>query len=209
MAFPIDWPNTVLVKTISSGLARCIEQRVLRLDRRALKLFGHRITPARCIRRSPSRHREGVRRRRSAALCTSRDFGRPFSVHLKVIIQTNSDAERPTAWLPFLNTYRTMCLVPEPAFRRILEDIRDLQMAAQGASPTLVDAAALTRLARASSSSASRPMISAILLTLSSAGGSKSPAQFWTGRSGSPRSSLPSRDLTCEHACEHVNMLTR
>jgi hypothetical protein len=32
-------------------------------------------------------------------LCTSRDFGRPFSVHLKVIIQTNSDAERPTAWL--------------------------------------------------------------------------------------------------------------
>jgi hypothetical protein len=66
-------------------------------------------------------------------------------------------------------------LVPEPAFRRILEDIRDLQMAAQGASPTLVDAAALTRLARASSSSASRPMISAILLTLSSAGGSKSP----------------------------------
>jgi hypothetical protein len=66
-------------------------------------------------------------------------------------------------------------LVPEPAFRRILEDIRDLQMAAQGASPTLVDAAALTRLARASSSSASRLMISAILLTLSSAGGSKSP----------------------------------
>jgi hypothetical protein len=29
-----------------------------------------------------------------------------------------------TAWLPFLNTYRTMCLAPEPPFRRILEEIR-------------------------------------------------------------------------------------
>jgi hypothetical protein len=27
-------------------------------------------------------------------------------------------------WLPFLDTYRTMCCAPEPAFRRILEDIR-------------------------------------------------------------------------------------
>ena len=35
-----------------------------------------------------------------------------------------------TAWLPFLNTYRTMCIAPEPAFRRILEDIRNLKMAA-------------------------------------------------------------------------------
>jgi hypothetical protein len=31
-------------------------------------------------------------------------------------------------WLPFLDTYRTMCLVPEPAFRQILEDIRDLHV---------------------------------------------------------------------------------
>jgi hypothetical protein len=29
-------------------------------------------------------------------------------------------------WLPFLDTYRTMCLAPEPAFQVILEDIRDL-----------------------------------------------------------------------------------
>ena len=33
-------------------------------------------------------------------------------------------------WLPFLDTYRTMCLAPEPAFRRILEDIRELRFAA-------------------------------------------------------------------------------
>ena len=33
-------------------------------------------------------------------------------------------------WLPFLDTYRTMCRAPEPAFRRILEDIRELRFAA-------------------------------------------------------------------------------
>jgi hypothetical protein len=33
-------------------------------------------------------------------------------------------------WLPFLDTYRTMCRAPEPAFRRILEDIRALRLAA-------------------------------------------------------------------------------
>ena len=30
-------------------------------------------------------------------------------------------------WLPFLDTYRTMCRAPEPGFRRILEDIRELR----------------------------------------------------------------------------------
>jgi hypothetical protein len=32
-----------------------------------------------------------------------------------------------TAWLPFLDTYRTMCRAPEPAFRQVLEDIRELR----------------------------------------------------------------------------------
>src|SRR5436190_22733783 len=32
-------------------------------------------------------------------------------------------------WLPFLDTYRTMCCAPEPAFRRILENIRVLGFA--------------------------------------------------------------------------------
>ena len=32
-------------------------------------------------------------------------------------------------WLPFLDTYRTMCRAPEPAFRRILEDVRELRFA--------------------------------------------------------------------------------
>jgi hypothetical protein len=38
----------------------------------------------------------------------------------------NHTAETKTAWLPFLDTYRTMCHAPEPGFRRILEDIREL-----------------------------------------------------------------------------------
>lgn len=33
-------------------------------------------------------------------------------------------------WLPFLNAYRTMCLAPEPDFRRVLEEIRDMRLAA-------------------------------------------------------------------------------
>ena len=33
-------------------------------------------------------------------------------------------------WLPFLNTYRTMCLTPSQDFRRILEEIRGMRLAA-------------------------------------------------------------------------------
>jgi hypothetical protein len=31
--------------------------------------------------------------------------------------------------LPFLNNYRTMCHAPDPAFRHILEEIRELRCA--------------------------------------------------------------------------------
>src|SRR5690349_2015855 len=33
-------------------------------------------------------------------------------------------------WLPFLDTYRTMCLAPQPEFRRLLEQARDVPIAA-------------------------------------------------------------------------------
>jgi hypothetical protein len=33
-------------------------------------------------------------------------------------------------WLPFLNAYRTMCLAPEPDFRRVLEQIRNVWVVA-------------------------------------------------------------------------------
>jgi hypothetical protein len=34
------------------------------------------------------------------------------------------------SWLPFLNTYRTMCIAPQPTFKRLLENIRQDQVAA-------------------------------------------------------------------------------
>jgi hypothetical protein len=33
-------------------------------------------------------------------------------------------------WLPFLDTYRTLCVVPPPDFQRLLEDIRQMRFAA-------------------------------------------------------------------------------
>jgi hypothetical protein len=33
-------------------------------------------------------------------------------------------------WLPSLDTYRTMCLAPQPDFRRVLEDVLAMQLAA-------------------------------------------------------------------------------
>jgi hypothetical protein len=41
-----------------------------------------------------------------------------------------SDQKRTEGWLPFLNIYRTMCLAPEPDFQRVLEEIRDMRLAA-------------------------------------------------------------------------------
>jgi hypothetical protein len=33
-------------------------------------------------------------------------------------------------WLPFLDTYRTMCLAPKPEFWRLLEQVGNLPIAA-------------------------------------------------------------------------------
>ncbi len=33
-------------------------------------------------------------------------------------------------WLPYVDTYRTMCRTPEPEFKRVLEDVRDMRLAA-------------------------------------------------------------------------------
>jgi hypothetical protein len=40
------------------------------------------------------------------------------------------DLAKTEIWLPFLDTYRTMCMVPETDFRRILEDVRQFRIAA-------------------------------------------------------------------------------
>jgi hypothetical protein len=41
------------------------------------------------------------------------------------------------SWLPFLNTYRTMCVAPEPHFRRVLEEVLAMRfgMSRQQVSP--------------------------------------------------------------------------
>jgi hypothetical protein len=39
-------------------------------------------------------------------------------------------SERLNVRLPFLDTYRTMCLTPEPEVRRLLEEARELPIAA-------------------------------------------------------------------------------
>ena len=46
------------------------------------------------------------------------------------VLQQKEEKVNRINWLPFLDTYRTMCSVPEPAFRRILEEIRELRFAA-------------------------------------------------------------------------------
>ena len=52
------------------------------------------------------------------------DCRQRFSIKVGTIFE---DSKIP---LPFLNTYRTMCIAPEPDFKRVLEDIRELQLAA-------------------------------------------------------------------------------
>jgi hypothetical protein len=45
-------------------------------------------------------------------------------------VSKRSAAAAGTVPLPFLNTYRTMCITPEPEFPRMLEEVRELQLAA-------------------------------------------------------------------------------
>ena len=33
-------------------------------------------------------------------------------------------------WVPFVDTYRTMCRAPEAEFKRVLEDVRDMRLTA-------------------------------------------------------------------------------
>jgi len=42
----------------------------------------------------------------------------------------NTENPNKIKWLPFLDMYRTMCLAPQPEFRRLLEQAADLPIAA-------------------------------------------------------------------------------
>jgi hypothetical protein len=50
-----------------------------------------------------------------------------FKMSLKMVNrvwQGNQKKRSEIKWLPFLDTYRTMCLMPGPAFRQVLEQAR-------------------------------------------------------------------------------------
>jgi DnaJ domain len=52
-------------------------------------------------------------------------------LHPDLTVETeNARSCQGGVWLPFLDTYRTMCLAPQPHFRRVLEDVRQMQLAA-------------------------------------------------------------------------------
>jgi hypothetical protein len=55
--------------------------------------------------------------------------GRLLSLHSDFHARPAKSAKN-EIWLPFLDTYRTMCLAPQPDFRRVLEDVRAMQLAA-------------------------------------------------------------------------------
>jgi hypothetical protein len=42
----------------------------------------------------------------------------------------NTQRYREVLWLPFLDTYRTMCLAPQPDFRRALAGVLAMELAA-------------------------------------------------------------------------------
>ena len=64
-------------------------------------------------------------------------FRQPFDMLAETVIETRNEcvAEAASApvsdkWLPFVSAYRTMCLAPDPDFRRVLQDARGLMLAA-------------------------------------------------------------------------------
>ena len=45
-------------------------------------------------------------------------------------IDNGANSAKNEIWLPFVDTFRTMCLAPKPELRRLLDDVRDLRLAA-------------------------------------------------------------------------------
>jgi hypothetical protein len=99
--------------------------------------------PARCVGCS-LRNREKKRRLLNFVLsnCTWEDgdvvatFREPFDLLAQTATNSaqlgtgeESKSAKNEIWLPFLDTYRTMCRTPEPNFRQILEDVRALRFA--------------------------------------------------------------------------------
>ena len=62
--------------------------------------------------------------------CTRRRAERPNHVWSYDCVHERTQDGRPRCLLGFVGTYRTLCMAPEPGFRRILEGVRHLTVAA-------------------------------------------------------------------------------
>jgi len=93
-----------------------------------------------CRRRAPAifpsiKARTGIMASRVQSRGGWRDAVRDGLAETAVIAARAAEAEtaksaKTEIWLPFLDTYRTMCLAPNPEFRQLLEQARDLPTAA-------------------------------------------------------------------------------
>ena len=66
----------------------------------------------------------------TAGSCTRRRAERPNHVWSYDCVHERTQDGRPRCLLGFVGTYRTLCMAPEPGFRRILEGVRHLTVAA-------------------------------------------------------------------------------
>jgi hypothetical protein len=76
--------------------------------------------------------RVGIGRPRSAPAATPCDLECPVAPWKPAaLVGRHTMAPRPcSCWLRFLDTYRTMCVTPEPEFRQLLQEIRSFDLAA-------------------------------------------------------------------------------
>jgi site-specific DNA recombinase len=64
-------------------------------------------------------------------------FRQPFdllaettAISMQSAAADEANSAKSEIWLPFLDTYRTMCLAPKPDFRRVLAGVRAMELAA-------------------------------------------------------------------------------
>ena len=106
--------------------------RILNLARNAQALFDEQ--PTREERRQLTCVRSNCTWENGEVVAT---FRCPFdllaetaSIAACALAANQANSAKNEKWLPFLNTYRTMCVSPEPEFRQVLEEIRWLDVAA-------------------------------------------------------------------------------
>ena len=80
--------------------------------------------------RVPGKHPKRGRLWLAAGSLVRRRAERPSHVWSYAFVFERTQDGRPRCLLGFVGTYRTLCMAPEPGFRRILEGVRHLTVAA-------------------------------------------------------------------------------